>query len=369
MSAAEAAAAPEVPGLPAEAQAHALAILGAGDALARLMRWSEAQAYPGLFRVEHWQWVIYLVVIRGFRGRTTGATYAGIVARYALWCVGAEVDYRDIPLPMLDRWQKSLYVDRRNAGATRRQAVAAIRSFYRWRASRGGGQDCARDLEGPRRVNRLAKKYTTQQLRAMFHVDRPGWSPLTRQRNRVLMLVLLSTGMRREEVATLRLDQVELGQRNGAINVIGKGAKERLIPITGPVVDELSRWLVVRGELSTRDDTVFVRTVGRDIGAAMSVQSVEHVIKSVARAAGLPAWGVHRFRVTFATQLYDDGADIERIRIVMGHESIETTRKYLAVSQRMRDVRLNPNRQHEVLGTRPVGMPMWAKQVEDNRNG
>ena len=73
------------------------------------------------------------------------------------------------------------------------------------------------------------------------------------------------------------------------------------------------------------------------------------------------------FRVTFATQLYDEGVDIERIRIVMGHESIETTRRYLAVSRRMRDVRLQPHRQHEVLGTRPVGFPLWAAHLQDQK--
>ena len=70
------------------------------------------------------------------------------------------------------------------------------------------------------------------------------------------------------------------------------------------------------------------------------------------------------FRVTFATALYDDGTDIERIRIVMGHESIETTRGYLAVSNRQRSVRLAPTRQHAALGTAPAGMPRWARALE-----
>jgi integrase/recombinase XerD len=67
--------------------------------------------------------------------------------------------------------------------------------------------------------------------------------------------------------------------------------------------------------------------------------------------------------VTFATQLYDDGHDIERIAQVLGHESIETTRTYLDVSDRHRRVRLSAMRQHELLGTKPLGMPAWVSRA------
>jgi site-specific recombinase XerD len=101
----------------------------------------------------------------------------------------------------------------------------------------------------------------------------------------------------------------------------------------------------------------------------MEKQAIERTVKRTAKRAGLGSWGVHRFRVTFATQLYDDGTDLERIRILMGHESIETTRRYVVVSDRMNRVRLRSNRQHEVLGTRPEGFPRWAREMEGKRNG
>ena len=91
---------------------------------------------------------------------------------------------------------------------------------------------------------------------------------------------------------------------------------------------------------------------------------VERVVKRYAKLGNVRRWGVHVFRVTFATLLYDDGVDIERIRILMGHESIETTRRYISVSQRNRKDRLKPHRQHAALGTAPDGMPAWAKQLE-----
>ncbi len=106
---------------------------------------------------------------------------------------------------------------------------------------------------------------------------------------------------------------------------------------------------------------MFISTFGQTQGQALTVRGFEEMVSIHARAAGLREWGIHRFRVTFATQLYDDGADIETIRHLMGHESIETTRRYLAVSERARRTRLSANRQHRVLGTKPTGAPLWVR--------
>ena len=183
----------------------------------------------------------------------------------------------------------------------------------------------------------------------------------------MVILMLMATGLRREELASLTLDQLELGNNTGIVHVLGKGAKERDVPIEGPVVKQLQEWLVMRAGLQrVETDCVFFLTRAYCFGRAMEPQAIERLVSSVARTAGLRSWGVHRFRVTFATSLYDDGADIERIRIVMGHESIETTRRYLAVSRRMRDVRLKTHRQHAALGTRAVGFPLWAKKLQDD---
>lgn len=345
------------------------AMFGEGGALARAMRANEAREWPDGWLREVWLWVLWLRVVRGFRGATTVAAYAGILGRYADWVSANDVDYRDVQLAKLDEWQKSTFIARRNSSASRRQQIAAVRSYYDWRKTRGLGRDCTEGLAGPRKVQRTPKVYTRQQLRALFEAASHG-DPLTALRNRVMLLVLLTTGMRREEVATLKLDQLEIENNTGIVHVWGKGAKERDVPIEGPVVRELQAWLNERGKLADIvTDAVFITTRRNWWGQEMKPQAVERAVKSVARAARLPTWGTHRFRVTFATQLYDDGADIERIRIVMGHETIETTRRYLVVSKRMRDVRLKPHRQHDVLGTRPVGLPKWAEHLNATKSG
>jgi site-specific recombinase XerD len=353
-------------------QAQRDVILAMPGELARWMRVLETNtATRPAWLAELWLWVLHLTIVRGCRASTTVATYAHTLGAYARWVVAEGVDYADISLTQLDAWQKSLYLVRRNCASYRRRHLSGVRSFYKWRASRGYGRDCTDGLRGPALVLKTPKKYTRQQLRDLFAASRKGGTKLVSQRDEVLLLVLLATGLRREEIATLRIDQIEINNRTGLIRAEGKGAKERLIPIEGPVVQQLIGWLDARSKIEQlHADTVFV--VARKnaaLGRAMANEAIERTVARIAKRAGLGSWGVHRFRVTFATQMYDDGVDIERIRILMGHESIETTRRYLVVSSRMNRVRLTARRQHDVLGTRAVGFPKWAQNLEEKGNG
>lgn len=320
--------------------------------------------------VELWRWALYLAITRGYRAATTVATYARSMGAFAAWVIENEIEHDAVSLAQFDEWLKALYIRRGNSPGYRRRHIHALRSFYGWRASRGYGRDCTDGLRGPGKTRRPPRKYTRAQLRALFGATRKGVTQLVSQRDEALLLTLLTTGLRREEIATLRVDQLELGERIGIVRVEGKGAKERIVPIEGPIVQTLLLWLDARSKMDGLDaETVFVTARKTHFGKAMDKRAVERAVQRVARHAGLQSWGVHRFRVTFATQLYDDGVDLERIRILMGHESIETTRRYVAVSDRMTRIRLRSHRQHDVLGTRPAGMPRWASQLEEKGHG
>lgn len=316
---------------------------------------------------ELWRWVLHLAIVRGYRTQTTVATYARTLSAFVPWVIARGLDYTDLPLPVFDDWLKSLYIERRNSAGYRRRHLNALRSFYDWRATRGYGRNCTDGLRGPAKSRKMPRKYTRQQLRDLISASRKGVNPIVCQRDECMILLLLATGLRREEIATLRVDQVQISNRTGRILVEGKGAKERIVPIEGPVVQQLIRWLDTRSNLDgLRSDTVFV-VVGRGkviSQQGMTLRTVEHIIRRAARRARMSDWGVHRFRVTYATQLYDDGIDLERIRILMGHESIETTRGYVIVSDAMNRIRLKSHHQHDVLGTRPEGMPRWAEKLE-----
>lgn len=348
-------------------------ILAEGGPLASSLRAVEARAWRDATWLRTcWLWVQCLVVVRGFRGATTVADYVEAVARFVGWTEEQGLAWRELQTRDLDTWQRWLYVRRRLSAAARRQALMAVRSLYSYLDTRGEGRDVTRGYAAPKRVISQAKKYTPAQLRALFVAVDQGDTEEVRQRDRAMLLVLLTAGLRREEVSALRVDQLELASdRKGLVHVFGKGAKERTVPIEGPVVRQLLQWLDMRSRLpELHTDAVFVnlsRSGGK--GAGLGLRAVENTVKRTAQRAGLGSWGVHRFRVTFATMLYDDGTDIERIRVLMGHESIETTRRYLAVSSRMNRHSLKAHRQHAALGTVPDDLPLWAQDIERKRNG
>jgi site-specific recombinase XerD len=360
---------------PQEVQLRAT-LLGQGGPLASAMRAVEARPWrDSRWLATCWLWVQCLIVVRGFRGATTVADYVEAVARFMGWAEEAGHDFREITVRELDDWQKWLYVKRRLSASARRSALMAVRSLYSYLATRGDGVDVTRGYKAPKRVITQAKKYSVAQLRALFAAVKQGTSELIVQRDRAMLLLLLAAGLRREEITELRVHQLDLASdRKGQVHVFGKGSKERTVPIEGPVVRELLAWLDVRSKLpSLCTDAVFVNLSrgGRLSvpGSALAVKSIEDTVKRTARRAGLGSWGVHRFRVTFATMLYDDGTDIERIRVLMGHESIETTRRYLAVSNRMNRYTLKAHRQHAALGTVPDDLPLWAQDLERKRHG
>lgn len=338
----------------------------AGDRRFReAMRRVESLEMPPAGLAELWLWLIHLTIDGGSRAATTGQTYALSVGGFLAW-VGAEgVDHRKAITADFDRWQRWLAVDRGHGHAYRAQQAAAVRNFYDWRRSRGlAEKNAAGDLRAPRPRPKPPRKYTTEQLQALFRAVAKG-PEFRRGRDLAILLLLLSTGMRREEITRLSLEDLELTRRTGLVRIDGKGAKEREVPFEGPVVDALLAWLQERESMGSDidPDAVFLATTGPTAGKRLSMKAHEEIVSRHAKAAKLRSWGMHRFRVTYATQLYDDGAGIEEIRALMGHESIETTRRYLAVSDRARKTRLKPDRQHKVLGTKPTGEPMWVRMA------
>lgn len=348
-------------------------LLAQGGPLASAMRAVEAREWrDATWLGVCWLWVQCLVVVRGFRGATTVADYVEAVSRFVGWAEGAGLVLGTVRARELDDWQRWLYVTRRLSAAARRQSLMAVKSLYGYIETRGDGVNVTRGYQAPKRVTTQAKKYSSAQLKALFVAVREGENELVVQRDLAMLLLLLAGGLRREEIATLRIDQLDLASdRKGQVHVMGKGSKERTVPIEGPVVRELVRWLEARSRLAElHADTVFVNLSRNGAkGAALGVKAIEDTVKRTARRAGLGSWGVHRFRVTFATMLYDDGTDIERIRVLMGHESIETTRRYLAVSSRMNRHSLKSHRQHAALGTVPDDLPLWAQDLERKRHG
>lgn len=344
-------------------------ILQAAGQVTRDMRAWEASPVSDDWCAEGWRWVTSLAIVQGHNPKTTIHSYINTLRRFATWLLAtppeAGADYRTIGANGIEAWTKALMIQHRHSVAWRKVQISAIKSFYDWRCRAGLGLNCAEAVRSPKRTQRVPRKYTVGQTKALFKAVRDHGSEMTRDRDRILLLFFLTTGARRDEAATLRIDQVDLGEKTGTVRFFGKGAKERTVGIEGPIVTELRNWILLRDQIPQLGDTVFWSTHPSSWGMPLTGWAIEDVVRRHAKVAGLGTWGVHRFRTTYATKLYDDGVDIERIRIALGHQNIETTRGYLAVSERQASTRMRSALQYQALGEDPPNMPRWLKAKQE----
>ncbi|HUW14409.1 MAG TPA: tyrosine-type recombinase/integrase [Anaerolineae bacterium] len=141
---------------------------------------------------------------------------------------------------------------------------------------------------------------------------------------KALVILLLSTGIRRTEVVTITLDDLDLEQRQVLIR--GKGGKQRVVPLAEQAVEAIEDYLKHR--VKTKSRHLFVSTSG---GHAIQGRIVNRILNRILRRAGLQDQGItpHKLRHTFATHLIRSGADIRTVQELLGHADIQTTARYL----------------------------------------
>jgi site-specific recombinase XerD len=141
---------------------------------------------------------------------------------------------------------------------------------------------------------------------------------------KALVVLLLSTGIRRTELVSITLDDLDLDQRQVLIR--GKGGKERVVPLTQQAVEAIGEYLKHRVRTTCRH--LFVSTTG---GHPIQGRIVNRILDRITRRAGLQGQGItpHKLRHTFATHLIRSGADIRTVQELLGHADIQTTARYL----------------------------------------
>lgn len=146
-------------------------------------------------------------------------------------------------------------------------------------------------------------------------------------RNLAILLLLLNTGLRVSEVAGLKLSDVTLGDRKGAVVVRGKGNKERTVPLNAEVRKALRDYLAKRPQSAL--DYFFIGQRRETLGKL----GLEYQIKEMARRAKLDGVTPHTLRHTFAKNLVDAGTPLDRVALLLGHRSLTTTARYTKASQ------------------------------------
>lgn len=203
--------------------------------------------------------------------------------------------------------------------------LSGIRSFFHFLLLDGRiDKDPTELLESPKLGSHLPEVLTTEEIDRMeAAIDLSKWEG---HRNKAIIEVLFSCGLRVTELITLRLSSLYLDDHY--VRVLGKGSKERLVPISQKAIDELEYWFADRCHMDIKageEDYVFLNRRGGHLTRTMILL----IIKQVARDAGIKkVVSPHTLRHSFATALLEGGADLRAIQAMLGHESIGTTEIY-----------------------------------------
>ncbi len=217
------------------------------------------------------------------------------------------------------------------ARATVARRLAAVRSWFRYLCREGVlTTNPAHGLKGPRREKKLPRVLQREQAESL--VEAPSADAPMGLRDRALLEVLYSAGVRVAELVGIGLDDLDL--EGGCVTVRGKGRRERLALLGPQAVAALTAWLAVRTP-AAGEAAVFLNRFGK----RLTVRSVGRMLgKHAAIAGAAPGTSPHTLRHTFATHLLDAGADIRGVQELLGHKSLGTTQIYTHVStQRLRE--------------------------------
>ena len=207
--------------------------------------------------------------------------------------------------------------------------LSGVRTFYHYLLVDGYVDDDPTELlESPRIGEHLPEVLTLEEVdRLQQAIDLSKWEG---QRNKAIIEVLYSCGLRVSELVTLKLSDLYLDEQ--FLRVTGKGQKTRLVPISPVAIKQLQLWFVDRNAMNIKpgeEDYVFLNRRGAHLTRTM----ILIMIKRLGQEAGIAKTiSPHTLRHSFATSLLEGGADLRSIQAMLGHESIGTTEIYTHIS-------------------------------------
>ena len=265
----------------------------------------------------------YLKLQRNFTSNTVDA-YERDLQKLLTYLEGEGIDAVNVELEDLQHFAASLH----DIGVTARsqcRILSGIRSFYKFLVTDGYIQDDPTELlESPQLGDHLPEVLSVEEIDMIESaIDLSKWEG---HRNKAIIEVLFSCGLRVSELTNLKLSNLYLDEEY--VRVEGKGRKERLVPISQKAIKELGYWFDDRRLMNIKkgeEDYVFLNRRGAHLTRTM----ILIMVKKYAEEAGIKKTiSPHTFRHSFATALLEGGADLRVIQAMLGHESIGTTEIY-----------------------------------------
>ena len=215
--------------------------------------------------------------------------------------------------------------------ATRARHLSAVRSFYRFLARRHGVDNPALKLiTAPRAKKPLPRALAPNQARAVTDdIATMADTAMMQARDTALFTLLYGCGLRIAEALALNVRDAPLPGTEAMLRVVGKGSKERIVPVLPAVRDAIGDWLRLHPDREPASP-LFLGARGKRLDAAVA----QKVLRDFRRLNGLPEHATpHSLRHSFATHLLAGGADLRSIQDLLGHASLSTTQRYTAVDQ------------------------------------
>lgn len=274
----------------------------------------------------------------------TLCAYRNDLAGFALWLKERSRSLTGVDTAMIQDFLAFNYQCQQKRRSVAR-SLSTLRRFYLYLyREKRISEEPTRLLESPRGERSLPFTLNEQQIDELL--DAPDVSDDLGLRDRAMLELLYATGLRVTELVKLHISQISLQQ--GVIRVIGKGNKERLVPVGEVALDWLSRYYqrsrpqllstaATNHQQSSQCSEVFVTRRGR----AMSRQAFWYMVKRYAMVAGINSdhLSPHTLRHAFATHLLNHGADLRVVQMLLGHSDISTTQIYTHVAdQRLREL-------------------------------
>ncbi len=254
----------------------------------------------------------------------TIASYRDDLSRFASWYRGeyqSDPDVGNLGASELRAWKTHLSEGLGQAPASVNRRLAALRSLSKWAQAKRGSTP----IPVPKSLREEARRprwLTKKEQHALVRCVERGQD----RRSIAIVALLLHAGLRIDELARLTWGQVAISERKGSLDVVGKGRKRRVIPLNVEARNALL-------ELDGRSPSAGSAPVIQGQRGPMTRKGIQKVVDAIGRAAKLDGFSAHVLRHTFCKRLADAGVRLEEIAALAGHESLDTTRRYVEPGQ------------------------------------
>lgn len=266
----------------------------------------------------------------------TMKAYGTDLQSFALWCSARHISFEAPTHQQIRRYLGSLDMQGLSRKTSNRQ-LSSLKGFYQWlMISHGHTSNPAAVLQGAKQPKILPKTITHQDMERLLSVyaspEQMKKDAPVALRNQAVLELLYACGLRVSEVEGLTLSRLSLDQ--GLVSVVGKGNKERRVPIYDKAADALRRYLaearpLLAAAAKRPSDACFLSTRGNPLNTS----AIRSIFKQALEIAGLdPALSPHAMRHSFASDLLVGGADLRSVQELLGHSSLSTTQIYTHLS-------------------------------------